>query len=110
MGEYSKVKVARPTASYRTALFFFEDGKLRIEEGDYVRSGWDVRNMRFNDFGTGQHLFPNTDRPVVNLDDDSVRVFLQRIENVRGCLASQIQFCSITAGLQMRLLGGEVPQ
>ena len=63
---------------------FFEDGKLRVEEGDYVRSGWDVRNMRFNDFGTGQHLFPNAARPVVDLDNDSVRVFLHRIENVRA--------------------------
>ncbi len=62
----------------------FEDGKVRIEEGDYIRSGWDVRNMRFNDSGLGQHLFPNLDRPIMNLEADSVRVFLDRIENVQA--------------------------
>ena len=60
----------------------FENGGIRLVEGDYLRSGWDVRNMRFNDQGSGQHLFPNTGRPVSDLDDENVKIFLERIEHV----------------------------
>jgi len=55
---------------------------VRVVEGAYLRSGWDVRNMRFNDAGEGQHLFPNMERPVVDLEGKSVQTFLGRIERV----------------------------
>jgi hypothetical protein len=61
-----------------------EDGRLVVAEGDYMRSGWDVRNMRFNDAGEGQHLFPNTQRPIADLDVESVRIFLNRIDSVHA--------------------------
>jgi hypothetical protein len=60
----------------------FESGGFRLIEGDYSRSGWDVRNMRFNDDGSGQHLFPNTEKPVDALGDSNVKTFLDRIDNV----------------------------
>ncbi len=61
-----------------------EGNTLRVVEGDYMRSGWDVRNMRFNDAGEGQHLFPNTLRPVSDLENERVRTFLHRIELIRA--------------------------
>lgn len=61
-----------------------EGDNVHILEGDYVRSGWDVRNMRFNDAGEGQHLFPNTRRPVSDFESEKVRVFLHRIESVHA--------------------------
>ena len=60
----------------------FERGGFRLVEGDYMRSGWDVRNMRFNDEGLGQHLFPNTGKPISDLNNARVKVFIERIENV----------------------------
>ena len=60
----------------------FESGGFRLVEGEYTRSGWDVRNMRFNDKGLGQHLFPNTGKPISDLNDENVKVFIGRIENV----------------------------
>lgn len=60
----------------------FESGGFRLMEGDYLRSGWDVRNLRFNDEGSGHHLFPNTEKPVADLDNEQVKTFLERIENV----------------------------
>ncbi len=52
---------------------------VRVLEGDYVRSRWDLRNMRCNDAGEGQHLFPKTQNPVVDFNSDLVRIFLRRI-------------------------------
>ena len=57
--------------------------RTEVAEGEYMRSGWDLRNMRFNEAGEGQHLFPNAQRPVANLDNEPVRIFLRRIANVR---------------------------
>ncbi|HVU17222.1 MAG TPA: hypothetical protein VHD32_09855 [Candidatus Didemnitutus sp.] len=58
-----------------------DDGDaVRVEELDYVVSGWDVRNMRFNDRVEGRHLFPNVLRPVSDLGGAGVRVFLDRIQ------------------------------
>ncbi|HEY4300028.1 MAG TPA: hypothetical protein VGM73_04080 [Candidatus Didemnitutus sp.] len=60
-----------------------EDGEsVRLEELDYVVSGWDVRNMRFNQSGEGEHLFPDIHRPVNDLGSEGVRVFLDRIQVV----------------------------
>ena len=59
-----------------------EDGVFRVDEGDYVRSGWGVRNMRFNDAGGGQHLFPDARRPIVATDSDRVRTFIHRLEAI----------------------------
>ena len=56
--------------------------RVQVSEGDYLRSGWDVRNMRFNDAGEGQHLFPNMSRPIFELDSEPVKTFLQRIAGV----------------------------
>ena len=61
-----------------------EGDTLRIAEGDYVRSGWDVRNMRFNDSGAGQHLFPDPQRPVGDLGGELVRNFVCRIQTVHA--------------------------
>ena len=61
-----------------------EGDVVRVREGDYMRSGWDVRNMRFNDAGEGQHLFPNPLRPVVDSDTAQVRQFLHRLEQVHA--------------------------
>jgi hypothetical protein len=60
----------------------FEGGGFRLMEVDYARSGWDVRNLRFNDDGSGQHLFPNTEKPVADLDSGQVKTFIDRIDNV----------------------------
>lgn len=54
-----------------------------VAELDYMRTGWDVRNMRFNDAAYGEHLFPNSHRPVTDLNTVPVRVFLNRIKTVR---------------------------
>jgi len=59
-----------------------EGDSLRVAEGDYIRSHWDVRNMRNNDAGEGQHLFPNAMRPLSDLNDEPVRIFLRRIAGV----------------------------
>lgn len=61
-----------------------EGDGVRVLEGDYLRSGWDVRNMRFNEAGEGQHLFPNPLRPIVDPDTDQVRRFLRRLEQVHA--------------------------
>ena len=61
-----------------------EGDDVQVAELDYVRSGWDVRNMRFNDAAYGEHLFPNARRPVSDLEAKPVRVFLNRVRNVRS--------------------------
>lgn len=64
--------------------FLEEDGEnVRVAEVDYVCSGWDVRNMRFNHAVEGEHLFPNVRRPVSNFESGPVRVFLNRIQIIR---------------------------
>jgi len=60
-----------------------EGSDVQVAEGEYVRSGWDVRNMRFNQSSSGEHLFPDVRRPVGDLESESVRMFLQRISLVR---------------------------
>ncbi len=60
-----------------------EVGGVRVLEGNYVRSRWDVRNMRCNDAGEGQHLFPNPQSPVIDFNDEQVRIFLRRIGSVQ---------------------------
>ncbi len=59
-----------------------EGENVRVAEGDYIRGRWDVRNMRFNDAGEGQHLFPNAQRPLVDLNGAPVGIFLRRIAGV----------------------------
>ena len=59
-----------------------DDEAVEISEIVYVHSGWDVRNMRFSDTLTGQHLFPDATRPVVDFSPASVRTFLYRIGSV----------------------------
>lgn len=56
---------------------------LRVAEGDYIRGHWDVRNMRCNETSEGQHLFPNSQRPIAKLDDTQVRIFLRRVGRVQ---------------------------
>lgn len=60
-----------------------EGEEIRFAEIEYVRSGWDVRNMRFNHDANGDHLFPDVRRPVSDFDSERVRVFLDRISIVR---------------------------
>lgn len=57
--------------------------EVQVAEGDYVRNGWDVRNMRSNQSSSGEHLFPNVRRPVSDLESEPVRIFLRRISMVR---------------------------
>jgi len=65
------------------------DGEvIHLAEGDYIRSGWDVRNMRFNETSDGQHLFPDTDRPIYDMSAAPVRTFLRRIQLVRPAPAA----------------------
>lgn len=59
-----------------------EGDAVRVEELHYVVSGWDVRNMRFNQSVEGEHLFPDVRRPVNDLEAEGVRVFLDRIQVV----------------------------
>jgi hypothetical protein len=61
-----------------------EGDNVRVAEIDYVCSGWDVRNMRFNHAVDGEHLFPNVHRPVNDLDAEAVRIFINRIKIVRS--------------------------
>ncbi len=63
--------------------FIFSDGEgLRVDEGNYIRSRWDVRNMRFNDAGEGQHLFPNAQRLMADLNGERVSIFIRRLASV----------------------------
>ncbi len=64
-------------------LITAEADSISVPGGAYVRSGWDVRNMRFNDEGEGEHLFPNPRRPVSDLEGPLVRSFIRRIEIVQ---------------------------
>ena len=57
-------------------------GGAHVDEIEYIRSGWDVRNMRFSDMTDGQHLFPKMLCPIVNLDAEPVRHFVDRIKLV----------------------------
>jgi hypothetical protein len=59
-------------------------GGCRVSESDYVRSGWDVRNLRYNDETLGSHLFPDPSRPITDLNEASVRVFIRRINKYHG--------------------------
>ena len=61
-----------------------DDDGVHVSEREYIRSKWDVRNMRFNDAGEGQHLFPNIQRPMVELENSQVRIFINRIGSVHG--------------------------
>jgi hypothetical protein len=65
--------------------YITEEGEnVRVAEIDYVCSGWDVRNMRFNHAVDGEHLFPNVLRPVSDFEAAPVRVFLDRIKIIRA--------------------------
>ena len=57
---------------------------LRVAEMNYVQSGWDVRNMRFSNALEGEHLFPDSSRPVNDLESEKVRVFLKRMKVIRA--------------------------
>ena len=61
-----------------------EGDDVHVAELDYMRTGWDVRNMRFNDAADGEHLFPDAHRPVSDLNAAPVRMFLDRIKIVRS--------------------------
>jgi hypothetical protein len=61
----------------------YQGDTLQVEQGDYIRSGWGVKNMRFNAADEGQQLFPNPSRPVCDLDDRMVQNFIHRIGTVR---------------------------
>jgi hypothetical protein len=61
-----------------------EGGNVHVAEIEYVCSGWDVRNMRFNHAVDGEHLFPNVLRPVNDLEAEKVRYFINRIKIVRS--------------------------
>lgn len=63
-------------------LITAEGEDVRVAEGAYVRSGWDVRNMRVNTATEGEHLFPNAHRPVNDLTGRGVRVFLDRVRRI----------------------------
>lgn len=59
------------------------DGE-HVNEIQYLRSGWDVRNMRCNETPDGNHLFPKTHGRAVKLDAAPVRHFLDRIKVAGG--------------------------
>ena len=61
-----------------------EGGSLHLMEGDYVRSGWDVLNMRLNDAGEGQHLFPCADLLPADLEPSLAKTFLHRVEFIQA--------------------------
>lgn len=56
---------------------------VRVNEIEYVQSGWGLRNMRLSDAADGEQLFPKSRCQVVNLDTEPVRHFLDRIKIVR---------------------------
>ena len=60
-----------------------EDG-IQLAEVEYACSRWAERNMRFNDTGEGQHLFPDMKRPVFDLESGPIRHFLSRIELIHA--------------------------
>jgi len=60
-----------------------EGDNVRVAEGDYIRGRWDVRNMRYNETSEGQHLFPNSQRPIVEFTGNQVRIFLSRMGRVQ---------------------------
>ena len=55
---------------------------VHVDEIKYIRSGWDVRNMRFSETADGQRLFPKMPYAIADLDAESVERFVERI-----CLA-----------------------
>jgi hypothetical protein len=57
-----------------------DDGGVRINEADYFRSGWAIRNMHGTPIEcAGRFLFPNPDRMVTDLSPDPIRAFLVRM-------------------------------
>jgi len=54
------------------------DGE-HVNEIEYIRSGWDIRNMRHNESTDANHLFPKVRGRLASLDGQSVRHFMTRI-------------------------------
>jgi hypothetical protein len=62
-------------------VVFAADGSATIDELAYVQSGWDVRNMRFNNLDTGgSRLFPVFKGVVKDLGATTGISFLDRLQ------------------------------
>lgn len=68
-----------------------EGGALRVREIDYVCARWDVRNMRANAASAdGEHLFPNTERPIDDLIGAGVPDFIRRLRREQSATATPV--------------------
>lgn len=54
-------------------------GEVSIDEMEYVRSGWDLKNMRMSNAPSGNHLFPRASHPANDFETEPVKIFLDRI-------------------------------
>jgi hypothetical protein len=58
-----------------------DNGGLRIDEADYFRSGWALRNMRGTPIEwAGNFLFPDPNRMVTDFSPAPISAFLARID------------------------------
>ena len=56
---------------------FADDGKITIDEIQYFRSGWALRNMRSTSTeSAGTYLFPKSDRLISDFDPAPLKRFL----------------------------------
>jgi hypothetical protein len=64
-----------------TCIASASDGKFHVDKLQYVQSGWDVKNMRFNTGETsGNRLFPNLNRLVTTFDETEPACFIERLQ------------------------------
>lgn len=60
---------------------FDDNGAATVDEIAYVQSGWDVRNMRFNNQdAAGSRLFPSLRGVIADLGGRPVASFVERIQ------------------------------
>lgn len=53
-----------------------------IDDMAYMRSGWDVRNMRFDESeASGSRLFPEVRDDLADLSDERVTHFIERLKH-----------------------------
>jgi hypothetical protein len=64
-----------------TCVSSTSNGKLQIDKLKYVESGWDVKNLRFNNGETsGNRLFPNPNRLITSLNETAPACFIERLQ------------------------------
>lgn len=64
-------------------VHFDPQGFAQVDDLAYIRSGWDVRNMRLNTLETeGSRLFPSIKLAVTNIETPAVAAFIRHLKSV----------------------------